>query len=114
MSKTDDITRLKHIRDAAQKAINFVKDKERDNLDNDEMLYLALVRLIEIIGEAANNISEFYQQKYSDIPWRKIIGMRNRIVHAYFDVDLDIVWQVVKYDLSPLLKEINKAIKELT
>lgn len=113
MSKIDDETRLRHIKDAAAEALSFVKNRTREDLDNDRMLSLALVRLIEIIGEAANNVSESNQAKYNQIPWRQIIGMRNRIIHAYFDVDLEIVWQVITQDLPPLLIEVKKAIKDL-
>ncbi|MBW4505501.1 MAG: DUF86 domain-containing protein [Scytonematopsis contorta HA4267-MV1] len=91
MSKVDDLTRLKHIRDAAQEALSFTNNRTRNDLDTDRMLSLALVRLVEIIGEAGNRISEDCQVKYSKIPWRQIVGMRNRIIHAYFDIDLDIV-----------------------
>ncbi|MGK7883338.1 MAG: DUF86 domain-containing protein [Crocosphaera sp.] len=113
MSKIDDLSRLKHIRDAAKEALSFVKNRAREDLDNDRMLSLALVRLIEIIGEAANNISKSNQAKYSKIPWRQMIGMRNRIIHAYFDIDLEIVWQVITEDLPPLLVEVEQAIKDL-
>ena len=113
MSKIDDLTRLKHIRDSAKEALFFVRNRTRQDLDHDRMLSLALVRLIEIMGEAANNISEPCQAKYFKIPWRQIIGMRNRIIHAYFDVDLDIVWQVITQDLSSLLIEVEKAIQDL-
>jgi uncharacterized protein with HEPN domain len=113
MSKVDDLTRLKHIRDSAKEALSFVTNRTREDLDRDRMLSLALVRLIEIIGESANNISEPCQAKYFKIPWRQIIGMRNRIVHAYFDVDLDIIWQVITQDLELLLIEVEKVIKEL-
>ncbi|KAB8315524.1 DUF86 domain-containing protein [Tolypothrix campylonemoides VB511288] len=65
------------------------------------------------MGEAANHISEPCKAKYSKIPWRQIIGMRNRLIHAYFDVDLDIIWQVITQDLGSLLIEVEKAIKEL-
>jgi len=92
MKKIDDLTRLKHIRDSGKEALSFVKNRTRQDLDCDRMLSLALVRLIEIIGEAANNVSEPCKAKYFKIPWRQIIGIRNRIVHAYFDVDLDIIW----------------------
>ena len=103
MRKTDDLTRLKHIRDSAKEALFFIKNRTREDLDHDRMLSLALVTLIEIMGEAANHISEPCQVKYYKIPWRQIIGMRNRIVHAYFDIDLDIIWQVVTQDLGSLL-----------
>ena len=65
------------------------------------------------MGEAANHVSESCQAKYFQIPWRQIIGMRNRMIHAYFDVDLDIIWQVITQDLGSLLSEIKKAIKDL-
>ena len=113
MSKIDDLTRLKHIRDSAAEALSFVNNRTREDLDHDRMLSLALVRLIEIMGEAANHVSESCQAKYFQIPWRQIIGMRNRMIHAYFDVDLDIVWQVITQDLGSLLSEIKKAIKDL-
>ncbi len=113
MSKIDDLTRLRHIRDAITEALSFIENRTRNDLDNDRMLSLALVRLIEITGEAANNISDANQLKYYQIPWRQIIGMRNRIVHAYFDVDLEIVWQVITQDFPPLLLEVQKAIQNL-
>jgi uncharacterized protein with HEPN domain len=113
MSKIDDLTRLKHIRDSAKEALSFVKNRTREDLERERMLSLALVRLIEIIGEAANNISETCQGQYFKIPWRQIIGMRNRIIHAYFDVDLDIVWRVITQDIGSLLIEVEKAIKDL-
>ena len=113
MSKIDDLTRLKHIRVSAKEALSFVKSRRREDLDDDRMLSLALVRLVEIMGEAANHVSESCQAKYFQIPWRQIIGMRNRIIHAYFDVDLDIIWQVITQDLGSLLSEIQKAIKDL-
>jgi uncharacterized protein with HEPN domain len=113
MSKIDDLTRLKHIRDSAEEALSFVNNRTREDLDRDRMLSLALVRLIEIMGEAANHVSESCQAKYFQIPWRQIVGMRNRIIHAYFDVDLDIIWQVITQDLGSLLSEVQKAIKDL-
>lgn len=113
MSKIDDLTRLKHIRDAAVTAIDFVDGKRQEDLDHEQMLSLALIRLIEIIGEAANSVSLDCQNRYAQIPWREMIGMRNRVVHAYFDVDLDIVWQVITADLPELLKFVNQAIQEL-
>ena len=113
MSKVDDLTRLKHIRDSAKEALFFVNNRTREDLDNDRMLSLSLVRLVEIMGEAANHVSAPCQSKYFKIPWRQIIGMRNRMIHAYFDVDLNIVWQIITQDLDSLLIEVEKAIKDL-
>lgn len=113
MSKIDNRTRLLHIKDGATSAIAFMDGKTRKDLDRDRMLSFAVVRCLEIIGEAANRVSDEVQQKYPLIPWREVVGMRNRIVHAYFDVDLDIIWQVVKVDLPQLLPLVDRAIEEL-
>ena len=83
--RKDDLVRLRHMLDAAQEAIEFVKDKHREDLDNDRKLTLALVKDLEIIGEAAYQITEETRRALPEIPWEDIIGMRHRLVHAYFD-----------------------------
>jgi uncharacterized protein with HEPN domain len=95
MSMIDDVTRLRHMRDAAVEAVGFIRDRTRSDLDNNRMLTLALVKDIEIIGEAAGKIFADCKARYPDIPWAQMIGMRNRLTHAYFEIDLDIVWEVV-------------------
>jgi uncharacterized protein with HEPN domain len=85
---TDDVTRLKHMVEAAQTAIAFMAGENRASLDTDRKLVFAVVRAVEIIGEAASRISEAGRAKTPQIPWTAIVGMRNRLVHAYFDVDL--------------------------
>ena len=74
----------------------------REELGADEMLSLSLVRLLEIIGEAANGVSTDFREKRPQIPWKKMIGLRNRLIHGYFDINLDIVWDTVVEDLPPL------------
>lgn len=113
MSKVDDLTRLKHIRDASERIIQFTKGRSRSDLDTDEMLSLALVRLVEIIGEAANHVSLDCQNRYPEIPWRQMIGMRNRLVHAYFDVDLEILWVVVSRNIPNVLDQVMQVIATL-
>ena len=108
MCANEDIVRIKHMLDAASKASEFVKGKSRDDLDSDEKLALALVRLIEIFGEAANALSEAFREKHPDVPWRSIIGTRNRLIHGYFDVDLDIIWNIVSKDLPTLAGKFSK------
>jgi uncharacterized protein with HEPN domain len=105
----DDNTRLHHIVDAASKAVRFSRAKKRSDLDTDEILGLALVRLMEVIGAAAG-ISEQLKEKYPEIVWREMAGMRNRLIHGYFEVDLDIVWQTVKKELPALIREIKKVL----
>lgn len=110
MSIQDDKTRIKHMFDAAQKAIAFVNNRTFQDLEKDEMLALALalVKLIEIVGEAASRVSKEYQTSHSKIPWSAMIGMRNRLVHAYFDINLKILWQTTQEDLPSLIEELNK------
>ncbi len=114
MSTIDDRTRLHHMRDAAIEAISFIEGYSRGDLESDRRSVLALVKAIEIIGEAANRISKDCQNRHSQMPWADIIGMRNRLVHAYFDIDLDIVWQVATHDLPLLLTEIESIIASET
>jgi uncharacterized protein with HEPN domain len=106
----DDRVRLRHMLDAARKARRFVQGHERSDLESDEMLSLAIVRLLEIIGEAASHVSELVQDALPGIPWRQITGARNRLIHGYFDVDLDIVWAIVQDDLPPLIASLEQVL----
>ena len=110
MSHHDDTVKLRHILDSAVKATAFTKGKTRMDLDGDEQLALALVRLLEIVGEAAAQVSESFQAAHSDIPWLAMRGTRNRLIHGYFDVDYDIVWQIVTQDFPPLIKRLKKLL----
>jgi len=107
----DDVIRVRHALDAARKALLFVDERSREDLETDEMLSLSLVRLLEILGEAAYSVSEDFREKYPSIPWKKMVGMRNRLIHGYFDVNLEIVWDTVTEDLPPLALELEKVIE---
>ena len=89
--------------DAANEALEFARGKQRSDLDTDRKLVLSLTKELEIIGEAAGKVSAEIRDQYGSIPWQDISGMRNRLIHAYFDIDLDVVWATVTKDL-PLLK----------
>lgn len=108
----DDRIRLQHMLDAAREALSFVKGRSRGDLDHDRLLVLGLVKAIEIIGEAAYQVSEGTRTKLPDIPWEDIIGMRHRLVHAYFDINLDILWRTVQDDLPPLVSALESALTE--
>jgi uncharacterized protein with HEPN domain len=101
--RRDDQLRLRHMLDAANEAISFACGKSRCDLDSDRMLTLALVKSIEIIGEAAARVTADGRAESPEIPWQDIIGMRNRLIHAYFAIDLDRVWDTVSDDLPPLI-----------
>lgn len=111
MSQHDDAARLRHMVDAAQKAEAFIKGKRRGDLDHDEQLALALVRLLEVLGEAAKVISQDLKDRHPHIPWKQIAGTRDRLIHGYFDVDYDVVWQIASSDLPPLIAELKKLIR---
>ena len=98
------------MRDAAIEAQGFIAGCERQTLDSNRMVVFALVKAIEIIGEAAANVSSDFRERYPQIPWADIIGMRNRLVHAYFDIDLDILWNTVTIKLEPLIKQLDEII----
>ena len=107
-----DVVRLHHILDAVTKALKFTATKSRKDLDTDEQMALALVRLIEIMGEAASRMTIETQNTHPGIPWRRIIGTRNRLIHGYDRVDLDILWQIVNADLPPLAIELQKIVND--
>lgn len=107
----DDIVRLSHMLDSAREAVSFISGKARIDLDSDRMLALSLVKSIEIIGEAASKVSEAARTKSPSIPWQDITAMRNRLIHAYFDINLDIVWDTVTQELPPLVLELEKILK---
>lgn len=103
----DDAVRLNHMIGYCELALGFVVGQQRHQLDSNKMLELAVVRAIEIVGEAASKISAEAQAKHPDIPWRAIIGMRNRLVHAYFDINTEVVWQTITVELPALLPKLQ-------
>ena len=108
----DDTIRTLHILEAARKALHFVENRTRDDLDKDEMLAISLVHLLEIVGEAANGVSADFREQCPHIPWKKMIELRNRLIHGYFDINLDIVWDTVLEDLPPLITDLEKIVPE--
>ncbi|MCC7573067.1 MAG: DUF86 domain-containing protein [Candidatus Methanofastidiosum sp.] len=87
--------------DIAKEIIDFSENKTRDDLNLDRKLTLSLIHLLEIFGEAAKGISFEFQSSYPNIPWKFIIGMRNRLIHGYYDIDLDVIWSTVTEDIPP-------------
>jgi len=107
----DDSILIKHILEAAEKSIDFLSECTKEDLECDEKLALSVIRLLEIVGEAANQVSEDYQNQHPNIPWKNMVALRNRLIHGYFDVDLDIVWDTVNSDLPPVVKQLRNLIK---
>ena len=109
MSDPHDDVRLQHMQDAAKKAVHHSKNRNRSDLDNDEMYALAMVRLVEIIGEAAKHVSQTTRDLYPNVTWRDIAGTRDRLIHAYFDVNYDILWQILSHDLPVLIEQLGES-----
>lgn len=107
---SDDDIRLRPMLDAARDAMEFAHGQTRVSLEHDRMLALALLKCIEIIGEAAARISPEGRTAYPQIAWPQIIAMRNRLVHGYFDIDLNRVWDTVIADLPPLIAELERML----
>ena len=91
---------------------SFTKMVSKDNFMTNKEKQYAVVRAIEIIGEATKNISESFKQKYPEIKWKRVAGMRDVLIHAYFEVKLDKVWNVIKDDLPKLKKQIEEILKK--
>ena len=108
MSQRDPQVRIRHMLDYAREALEMAKGRNRMDLESDRMFFLALTRLVELLGEAANQVPSEIQTKYANVPWREITGMRNRLIHGYSDIDLDILWTTILEDLPPLIADIEK------
>lgn len=105
--------RLKHMLDASRAAIEHLAEKKRKDLDTNRTILSAVVRELEVIGEAANSIPLTFKKKHSDIPWKQMTAMRNRLIHAYFDIDHDIVWITAKDYLPPLIQQLERLLESV-
>ena len=106
-----DLVKIKHMFDAASEILVFTKDKTKNDFENERILNLSVVHLLELLGEAAAGISNEVQVQYTKIPWKEIIAMRNRLIHRYFDINLDIVWETIKKDIPPLVPILKEIIE---
>lgn len=105
--------RLKHMLDASKAALGHLAGKKRKDLDTNRTILSAVVRELEIIGEAANLIPSTFKKKHPEIPWKQMVAMRNRLIHAYFDVDHDIVWITTKDHLPLLIQDLEKLLESI-
>lgn len=111
MSNRDRI-RLQHMLDASQAAVSHLSNRRREDLDHDRLLLNGVVRELEILGEAASRISPIVREQFSFLPWKEMIGLRNRLIHAYFDVNNQAIWLVVKESLPPLILQLQKILQD--
>ena len=108
-----DLARLKHMLDSTQAILTFAKGKQRASLDKDLLFQSAVLRQLEIIGEAAGRISDKTKKKFSSIPWKELVGLRNRLIHAYFDVDHDVIWKTIREYLPPFHELLQQVVANL-
>ncbi len=110
MPHHEDRIRLRHMLDHAREVLAMVDGRSRSDLDTDRQLNLALVRLLEIVGEAANRVSPDTRAHHTAIPWQDIIGLRNRLIHGYDQVDFEILWLIIRQDLVSLCEELERIV----
>jgi uncharacterized protein with HEPN domain len=103
-----DVLPLRQMLGYAREAIALTQGRQRADLESDRLLELALTRLLEIIGEAANRVPEEIQEAHPEIAWGQIVSLRNRLIHGYDSVDFDILWAIVKNDLPELIENLEK------
>ena len=103
---------LKHILESIAEIKNHIKGISEDKFFNDIKTQDAVIRRIEIIGEAVKNLPENFKEKYPKIEWREIAGMRDKLIHGYFGVDVNTVWDTIKNDIPGLGKQISKLLKQ--
>ena len=107
-----DVVRLRDMFEAAKKIRQFLAGHNRQSFDDNEMLQLALQHLLQIVGEAAYKVSAGRNAKYPRIPWPRITGMRHHIVHAYSDVDLNVLWVAVTENVPQLISDLENLLDE--
>jgi len=114
MKNKEDIIFIKHILDSIDAIEEFSREMDKKELSSNRMKQSAIVREIEVIGEAVKNISKRLKDEYPSVPWKEIVGTRDKMIHHYFGVDLNIIWNIIKKDLLDLKISIERIEKELT
>ena len=111
MRRDDTVYLRHHILDAIGLIQEYTKGMSEHEFISNSMTHDAVVRQIEIIGEAARNVSDEFQEQHDDLPWGKMTGIRNKIIHEYFNINFSIVWDTIKDDLPLLKKSVKKILK---
>jgi len=112
MSRREDPALLRDMLGAARSAIAAIKGRGPDALAADHVWTLGLVKCLEIVGEAAGRFSEAFRGRHPDVAWAQIVGMRNRLVHAYFEIDCEQVWRALTEDLPPLIERLEETLAD--
>jgi len=110
MPHHDDTVRLRHMLDYAREAVTLSHGRTRADLDSDRLFNLAMTRLVEVIGESASRLSEATRQGNPQIPWSEVIAVRNRLIHGYDQINLDILWDIIELDMRPLIDQLEQIV----
>ena len=110
MTRHDPVVRLRHMRDFGRRALRLAQGRHREELDTDEQFGLSIARLVELLGEAAARVPAEVRAAHPQLPWPRIVGIRNRLIHGYDYVDHDILWGVLQEDLPELLAELDRIL----
>ena len=112
MTQHEPLVRVRRMLDHAREAVEMTEGRSRSDLDADRQLNLALVRLLEVVGEATARVPEDYRQQHPDISWRDIADLRNRLIHGYDTVNFDILWTIIRKDVPPLIEMLERIVDE--
>ena len=113
MSKRKDIDLIQDIKESIERIVSYTHDIEYGDFTQDNKTQDAVIRNIEIMGEAAKALSEKVKKDNSDIPWKNIAGTRDKLIHAYFGVNVDIVWSIVKEEIPELFPKVKSILQDM-
>ncbi|MCY3691463.1 MAG: DUF86 domain-containing protein [Chloroflexota bacterium] len=112
MSRRDPLVAVQHMRDNALRVLTATQGRSRSDLDDDEMLEAALIRWMEVIGEAARRVPNKFRARYPQVPWQDTTDLRNVLIHGYDTIDLDELWRITQEHLPPLMQQVQTIIDE--
>ena len=110
--KKEPLIFIEHILENIENIDNFSKEISKNDFFKDKLRQNAIIRAIEIIGEAVKNLPDSFKNKYPNISWKEIVGTRDKMIHNYFGIDLDTVWEIIKEDIPKLKKDIKQILKK--
>ena len=112
MSRRDPLVAVQQMRDHAQRVLTATQDRVRSDLDDDEFMEAALIRWMEVLGEAARRVPDDFRARYPHVPWRQTTDLRNVLIHGYDTVDVDALWRIIQEQLPTLLEQLQAIIDE--
>ena len=112
MSRRDPMVAVQQMRDHGKEAMELAEGRNRVDLDLDRMFELAMVRLLEVLGEASRRVPDEFRARYPHVPWRQTTDLRNVLIHEYDTVDFDALWRIVQEHLPPLVPQLQAIIDE--